>query len=114
MSTSTPYRNNTKKYSELTPLTSKTARRELNVKESETEVPLPLSREISGAIRLSYDCDDDWTSAFDASLGHDDGVPFECSNCDELKKENERLKATVTQLKGLLNAPPGTAAYLSH
>ena len=75
------YCNNTNKYSELTPLTSKTARRVLNMKKRRRK---PLSQQISGAMCLCYDCDDDWPSGFDASFDDGAAVPFECSKCDEL------------------------------
>ena len=68
------------------------------------ETSVPLSSEISCAIRLSCNCDDEWASKCDEWLNNSikqklDAIPPECSECDELRDENARLKGTIACLK---------------
>ncbi|CAB4019438.1 Hypothetical predicted protein [Paramuricea clavata] len=70
--------------------------------------------EISCAIRLSYDCDDEWASKCDEWLNNSikqkaDAIPPKCSECPILQDENARLKGTIARL---LNVPPAAVIYL--
>ena len=90
---------------------NQTVRRELQLLGEETNpdwpdenTPVPLSSEISCAIRLSYDCDDEWASKCDEWLNNSikqkaAAIPPECSECAVLRDENARLKGTIARLR---------------
>ena len=80
-------------------LYSQTARRELIREET------PLSSQLSSAIRLSYDCDDEWNTECTQWLDSikqkeaNDKISPECSECVELRDENQKLKESIARLK---------------
>lgn len=82
---------------------NRAARRELQLLTNDPdETAVPLSSEISSAIRLSYDCDGEWSEKCDEwqdECKKADAIPPECSECAKLREENVRLKGTIVRLR---------------